>query len=116
MDARSAGINDNKLQQDHVSVATAEQVQEKHRTGPREDKASAGAVTLRTIEPVMPWIVVAVVLQVLGSVLSAVQFLALAELAVRLVSGGADWDASKGPLFCSSSRWGRRSRSVRSPC
>ena len=98
-------------------AATAERVQEEQRTGQREDTASAGAVTLRTIEPVLPWIVVAVVLQILGSVLSAVQFLALAELAVRLVSGGADWDASKGPLFpCSSSRWGRRSHSERSPC
>ena len=80
-------------------AATAERVQEEQRTGQGEDTASAGAVTLRTIEPVMPWIVVAVVLQVLGSVLSAVQFLALAELAVKLVGGGAGWDASKGPLF-----------------
>lgn len=99
MNARSADLNDNELQQDNVSVATNGRVQEEHRTGPMEDTASAGAVSLRTIKPVMPWIAVAVVLQVLGSVLSAVQFLALAELAVRLVSGGADWDASKGPLF-----------------
>lgn len=99
MKTRGIDLNENEYHQDCVSVATVERSQEEHRTRPREDTASAGAVTLRTVEPVMPWIVVAVVLQVLGSVLSAVQFLALAELAVRLVSGGADWDASKGPLF-----------------
>ena len=99
MNARTADLKENELQQVNVSGATNGRVQEEHITGPMEDTASAGAVTLRTIKPVMPWIVVAVVLQVFGSVLSAVQFLALAELAVRLVSGGADWDASKGPLF-----------------
>lgn len=63
------------------------------------ERPSAGAVTLRTIRPVLPWIIVAVVLQIIGSALSAVQFLALAELATRLVRDGADWDTVQGPLF-----------------
>lgn len=66
---------------------------------PAPQATSAAAVTLRTVRPVLPSATVAVIIQAVGSVFSAVQFLALAELSDRLISGRTAMEAVQGPLF-----------------
>ncbi|MDK8451329.1 ABC transporter ATP-binding protein [Corynebacterium mastitidis] len=62
-------------------------------------KESALMITLRTIRPVLPAVAVALVLQIVGSILAGIQFLALAELAHRLLTRGGDADALRDPTL-----------------